>query len=139
MMALPNQFPSIAAAQLAAFSADGRLYRAYNHVVAALHGCVLLVPLYLVRGDLSQLVDGCPVPWEEVDDVLRREPGATHVFDFAAEPYGALIRGVADLVPSGWSLDFVDINRSSHLAWRLMHWSGLRFACTADLVYGPDG
>jgi len=135
MMAHPNQLPAITAERLAAFSADGRLYRAFDHVVAALHGCVLLVPMYLVRGDLSAVVDGCPVPWEEVDDVLRREPGATHAFDFAAEPYSALIQGVADLVPSGWSLDFVNINRSSHHAWRLMHWSGLRFACTADRVY----
>ncbi|MFH2082040.1 MAG: hypothetical protein ABIK08_11215 [Pseudomonadota bacterium] len=135
MMAHPDQFPSVSPAQLATFSSDGRLYRAYNHVVAALSGAVLLVPMYLVRGELSGLVDGCPVPWEEVDDVLRMAPAATHAFDFAAEPYSPLVMGLADLFPGRWSLDFVNINRSSHHAWRLQHACGPRFACTADRVY----
>lgn len=135
MMAHPLQFPTASAQQLADFSDDGRLYRAFNHVVAAQSGSVLLVPMYLVRGDLSGVVDGCPVPWEEVDDVLRVAPAAVHDFDFEAEPYSPLLMRLAALFPGAWRLDFVNINRSTHAAWRLQHACGPRFACTADRVY----
>lgn len=135
MMAHPNRFPRIDAKQLLPFTANGVLYRAFDRVIAARHGCVLLVPLHLAHGDLSALVDGCPVPWEEVDEVIQAEPGATHAFDVEGDRYGTLVRGAAELAEGGWSLDFMRLNGSMHLVWRLVHWSGIRFACTADLVY----
>lgn len=129
--------PLIDVARLAAFAGDGRLYRCFDHVVAALHGSVLLVPMFRVAGDLSRLVDGCPVPWDEVDEVLRLERGATHDFDFDAEPYGERVMGLAELARDGWSLDFMRLRGSPALVWRLQHRSGVRFACTADLAYAP--
>lgn len=128
-------FPSIALRDLPPFTANGVLYRSFDRLIAAKNGCVLLVPMYLARGDMSSLVDGCPVPWEEVDDVLRTECRAGHAFDAAADRYSALVRAVAGLAGGEWTLDFISINRSRHHVWRLAHWSGIRFACTADLVY----
>lgn len=52
------------------FSADGRVYRAFHHLIAARMGALLLVPLHLVQGRCAEVVDGCPVPWEEVCAVL---------------------------------------------------------------------
>ena len=53
------------------FSADGQVYRALDHLVAARSGTLLLVPPRLVVGDLAEVVDGCPVPHEEVYAVLE--------------------------------------------------------------------
>lgn len=139
MMWHPCLFPLVKVSRLKAFAGDGRLYRCFDHVVAALHGSVLMVPMYLVVGDLSGMVDGCPVPWDEVDEVLRLERGAEHDFDFVAEPYSDLVMGLSGLAPDGWSLDFMRLRGSPALVWRLLHRSGVRFACTADLVYAPEG
>lgn len=135
MMAHPNLFPSINVSQLAAFAGEGQLFRAFDHVVAALHGSVLLVPMYRAAGDLSRMVDGCPVPWDELDDVLRVERRAVHAIDFAAERYSPLVMGLAELAPDGWDLDFMNVRGSQFQVWRFQHRCGIRFACTADLVY----
>jgi hypothetical protein len=128
-------FPLVDAGRLANFSGDGRLYRAFDHVVAALHGSVLLVPMYRAAGDLSGLVDGCPVPWDEVDEVLRSERGAEHAFDFDGDRYGPRVMALAALARDGWTLDFMRLRGSAQLVWRLVHRSGVRFACTPDVVY----
>lgn len=57
--------------RLRMFSADGQVYRAFNHLIAARMGTLLLVPQLLVVGRLIDVVDGCPVPWEEVHAVLE--------------------------------------------------------------------
>lgn len=56
---------------LSAFSADGQLYRAFDHLIAARTGTLLLVPFHLVVGRCDEVLDGCPVPWEEVFAVLE--------------------------------------------------------------------
>lgn len=53
------------------FSADGQVYRAFNHLIAASMGRLLLVPIHLVSGRCDEVIDGCPVPWEEVHAVLE--------------------------------------------------------------------
>jgi len=58
---------------LRGFSADGRLYRAFDHLIAARHGSLLMVPLIVLQGRFDGVVDGCPVPWEEVCAVLDNE------------------------------------------------------------------
>lgn len=135
MMAHPNQFPRIDIAWLLCLSANGALYRSFDRVIAAQNGCLLLAPMHVVRGNLSSLVDGCPVPWEEADEVLHTEWRTAHAFDVTADHYSELIRTVVGLAEGEWTLDFISINRSRHHVWRLAHWSGIRFACTADLVY----
>ncbi len=61
---------------IAAFSASVRLHRAFGHLVAAAAGSLLCVPLPLAAGDLRAVVDGCPVPWEEVWALLSGRPEA---------------------------------------------------------------
>ena len=56
---------------LSLFSADRQVYRAFDHLVAARSGTLLLVPPRLVVGDLAEVVVGCPVPHEEVYAVLE--------------------------------------------------------------------
>jgi len=56
---------------LRTFSADGNIYRAFGHLVASRMGTLLLVPFHLVIGRCDDVVDGCPVPWEEVFAVLE--------------------------------------------------------------------
>lgn len=53
------------------FSADGRVHRAFHHLIASRMGTLLLVPLHLVVGRCDAVIDGCPVPWEEVFAVLE--------------------------------------------------------------------
>lgn len=53
------------------FAADGVIYRAFNHLIAARMGTLLLIPLHLVAGRCDAVVDGCPVPWEEVHAILE--------------------------------------------------------------------
>ena len=57
--------------RLRLFSADGQVYRAFNHLVAARMGTLLMVPMNLVAGRCNEVIDGCPVPWEEVHAVLE--------------------------------------------------------------------
>lgn len=63
--------------RLRLFAVDGAVYRAFHHLIAARMGTLLLVPMHLVTGPWHQpsgkpvVVDGCPVPWEEVHAVLE--------------------------------------------------------------------
>lgn len=63
--------------RLRLFSADGLVYRAFEHLIAARMDTLLLVPVHLVTGPWHlpsgrpAVVDGCPVPWEEVHAVLK--------------------------------------------------------------------
>jgi len=53
------------------FSTNGLIYRAFNHLIAARMGTLLMVPMQLIAGRCDDLIDGCPVPWEEVHAVLE--------------------------------------------------------------------
>ncbi|QZA80879.1 hypothetical protein [Deefgea piscis] len=57
------------------FSLDGRLYRCFGHVLAAHHGSLLAVPLLACCGDFRQLIDGCPVPYDEALMVIDTDVG----------------------------------------------------------------
>jgi hypothetical protein len=111
------------------FSDTGFLYRSFDHLIAAKHGEILLVPIANVYGQLSNLVDGCPVPWEEVTAVLE-SPGENIVtmYDMIAiKPFMEL------LGPHRYEI-FVD-----HIALydghpknvtRCTHRTGIRYAIT---------
>jgi hypothetical protein len=59
------------------FSADGQVYRGFDHLIAARMGTLLLVPIQLVIGawhlpsGRPSTVFGCQVPCEEVYAVLE--------------------------------------------------------------------
>lgn len=54
-----------------AFANQGKVYRAFNHLIAARMGTLLMVPMQLIAGRCDDVIDGCPVPWEEVHAVLE--------------------------------------------------------------------
>lgn len=57
--------------RLRLFATDGQLYRAFDNLIAARMGTLLLVPFHLVIGRCDEVLDGCPVPWEDVFAVLE--------------------------------------------------------------------
>lgn len=67
--------------QLLTFSKDGKIYRAFDHVVIATLGMVVAIPLEQTEGSLNKLIDQCPVPWQELWTVLDVEPEAEAMFD----------------------------------------------------------
>lgn len=104
------------------FTQDGRVFRAFDHLILARVGALLLVPVWRVAGDLRRVIDGCPVPWEEVCDVLDA-PALSVV---ACDPADALVR----LSPTGWQREFFHLaRRDNRRVKRLVHPAmGLRFA-----------
>lgn len=59
---------------LSLFSSDRQVFRAFGYLIAARIGTLLLVPPHLVLGDLTNVIDGSPVPSEEVYAVLEYPP-----------------------------------------------------------------
>lgn len=117
--------------RLRLFSADGQVYRAYDHLIAARRGALLLVPQLMVVGRLIDVVGGCPVPWEEVHAVLQY-------------PNNSPIRELRSLMPEvgyinrlgylGFDLSEFDMDRIAPMVngeekvLRLVHPSGVRYA-----------
>lgn len=54
---------------------SNEIYRAYDHLIAARLGMVLMVPVGAVSGALTSIIDSCPVPWREATAVLAVEYG----------------------------------------------------------------
>lgn len=117
--------------QLRQFSADGQVYRAFGHLIAARMGSLLLVPLPLVEGRLDQVLDGCPVSWEEVFAVL--EYPARHPLTNPAQWHGAdsAVRAFTrlGLDLTGCVLDHITpMVQGKETTLRLTHPCGVRFA-----------
>lgn len=116
---------------IAGFAADGRVYRAFGHLLAVGAADLLLVPLGRTTGDLRTVTDSCPVPWTEVWSVLDTEP--TDVANVLHTPGTAVPvppeamctdhPRLALITPYGWMLDHM-----AHRLERLTHASGIRFA-----------
>lgn len=82
--------------------ASGPLTRIFEGAVAAWPGAVLFVPLALIHGDLTRLIDQCPCPFEDVlecVDKLKAVPleevqgGVRFLPDSLAEQLRALVPG----------------------------------------------
>lgn len=81
----------------------GPLFRSFGHVLAAAPGLVAAVPLVRVSGQLTSLVDGCPVPWDEVATVLDAEPDSVPV-ELDSPDFGDLVPRLAVIASGGWRL-----------------------------------
>lgn len=139
MMSHPNAF-YLHISTLAPFSADGRIYRAFGHLIAARNGTVLLAPIHAVQGRLTEVVDGCPVPWEEVDAVLGARFDKALAFGFSEScGYGAAVRQMARLAEVGWDVEPLRLRPESGAVWAFRHESGLRYAVTGDLIFEEGG
>lgn len=115
----------VSVSAIAAFSADGHVYRAYGHLLATRPGELLLVPMGRTTGDLRQVTDGCPVPWLEAWaalDVLPRDRRAVDCDAMCSEhPM------LATLSPYGWMADEFALAGDHPNALRLVHVSGICF------------
>lgn len=131
--------PVLHISALIPFSADGIIYRAFGHLLAARAGSVLLAPIHAVQGRLTEVVDGCPVPWEEVDAVLAAPFSQALAFGFDDGcGYGAAVRQMARLSVAGWDVEPLRLRPESSAVWAFRHESGLRYAVTADLIFEGD-
>ena len=138
MMSHPKFLPfSVNFDALRCFSGNGTVYRAYDHLIAATHGMLLLAPIIVVQGRFDGVVDGCPVPWEEVFSVIEAEslpfmPDLAHMPDVNHEldrlnPLG-LDRGQ-------WEFDFIGIHDETRRnVLRFKHISGVRYAVAARFL-----
>lgn len=112
---------------LASFCAPGMpLHRSFGYVMAVRSGSVLLAPVGSVDGDLRQLRDGCPVPWEEVAAVIDT-PLRGRLLQ-GAEMVATAPRLAHVFSPYGWSRDLLGIGPGPIGAVRLVHENGLRCA-----------
>lgn len=107
---------------LLGFSHDGRAFRSFDHLIFSQVGTLLLVPVWRACGDLRRVVDGCPVPWEEVWDVLDAPADAST----GGEP--ALPASLQVLAVDGWQQQLFRLARRETMARRFVHTSGIRFA-----------
>ena len=113
---------------IAAFAVDGRVFRAFDHLIAAGVGEILFAPVVIAEGDLCGVIDYCPVPWEEawavVDTPLDE---ARPLCDKDMTKWPRLSR----LHATGWSFDEISIGNSAgpnKSIERVSHNTGLRFA-----------
>lgn len=124
--------------RLRLFSADGQVYRAFHHLIAARMGTLLMVPLRLVTGPFHlpdgkpALADGCPVPHEEVFAVLQYP--VTHQL---ADPqgYGWNVDDHVQqleflgLDPGACEMDYITpMVKGEEKVLRLVHPCGVRYA-----------
>lgn len=108
---------------LAAFAQDGQAFRSFNHLIFARLGALLLVPVWVAVGDLRQVFDGCPVPWEEVFDVLDAPAAGVSVGDPEVVPSPLRL-----LAGDDWQLQTFRLARRMKTTRRFVHSSGMRFA-----------
>lgn len=122
-----EQMLDVSVSTIAAFSRDGRVFRAFGHLLAAAAGSVLCVPLALAGGSLRHVTDGCPVPWGEAFAVLdepSRAPVALPELTLARE--FPLLAGIA---PAAWASDWIGLGPGApRPVLRLTHESGIRYA-----------
>lgn len=52
---------------------DAKIYRAYDHLIAARIGMTLMVPVAATSGVLDDLIDRCPVPWLEATTIIAAD------------------------------------------------------------------
>jgi hypothetical protein len=127
--------------RLRLFSADGQVYRAFDHLIAARMGTLLLVPLHLVTGPFHlpsgkpALVDGCPVPWEEVHAVLKY-PATSPIApaDATLAEFNYLQRFAAlGLSPAACEMDHIaPMVNGEEKVLRLVHPCGVRYAVAVN-------
>nr|MBL8412757.1 hypothetical protein [Dechloromonas sp.] len=108
---------------LLAFSHDARVYRSFDHLILPGIGSLLLVPVWMAVGDLTKVVDGCPVSWEEVCDVLDAPADAVSVSDPDIVP--APLRQLAG---DDWIVEVFRLALRKKKTRRFVHTSGIRFA-----------
>lgn len=90
---------------------QARVWRAFGHLIVPGPGRLLAVPLAVVEGDMTQALDGCPVPWLEVWTVVDTPLQAA--VGLPAERLAGLAPGLAQVFDvQGWVRDVVPARAS---------------------------
>ena len=113
------------------FSTDGQVYRAFDHLIAARMGTLLLVPMHLVTGRCDAVIDGCPVPWEEVHAVLEYPAGNAATWQGCDDHVQQL--EYLDIAPAECEMDHIaPMVNGSEKVLRLVHPCGVRYAIVVN-------
>ncbi len=117
---------------------EGRLlYRAFGHLLVAGDGWLLAAPLAAVTGRLNDLIDGCPVPFDEALAVIEHQPASLLPYDPAAQLFSDLVNGLVRLYPDGWAFEPMALCAGGSAVGLLSHPSGTRLAATLDVLWRP--
>jgi hypothetical protein len=109
------------------FAADGQVYRAFDHLIAARMGTLLLVPMHLVTGRCDAVIDGCQVPWEEVHAVLEYPSGNAAAWQGIDDHVQQL--EYLGIDPAECEMDLIAaMVNGKEKVLRLVHPSGMRYA-----------
>lgn len=109
------------------FATGGRVWRSFDHLIAAGPGTLLLVPIGEVDGDMTSVTDGCPVPWAEAWAVLDAPVSARPAL--APEQLVRIAPMVAaHMSPYGWVRDIVPAHMTVPTLTRLTGTRGERYA-----------
>jgi hypothetical protein len=138
MMSHPKFLPYLVDFEtLRRFAVGGVLYRAYDHLIAASVGRVLTVPLIVVQGRFMDVIDGCPVPWEEVYSIIE---GKSEPFILELAKMPEVVLWLDSLAPLGldrgqWQFDLIGVHDDTRRnVLRFTHASGVRFAVAAKFL-----
>lgn len=121
-------YPCISLALIASFSRVDAVWRAFDHLIAPGVDGLLFVPVHLADGDLRQVVDGCPVLWEEAWATL--DTPVEDPENIAADDLATRWPKLASMFPRGWRLDSIGLGNSAgeyKSIERLSHPSGVRY------------
>lgn len=113
------------------FAADGQVYRAFDHLIAARSGALMMIPSHRVDRCCEAVTEGCPVPDEEVYAALEY-PNRNPIH--ALRPWMQETNLIGRLGYLGFDLSEFDIDRIAPMVngeesvLRLVHPCGLRYA-----------
>lgn len=127
-------YPCISLSLIASFSRVDAIWRAFDHLIAPGVDGLLFVPVHLADGDLRQVVDGCPVLWEEAWATLDTPLDAPE--SIAPQVITEKWPRLASLFPRGWLLDSIGLGNSGgelKSIERLSHPSGVRYVQVKNL------
>jgi hypothetical protein len=109
---------------------SGRLFWAFQHLIAARPGSVLLLPDRKALGALAAAQEACPVPYEQVLAALDPALAWRPVVGIDAAAFSGFLEAHAMAGPGPW-----DAARLEQLpAFVLRHVGGLRLAIAQDLI-----
>ncbi len=120
---------------------SGRVFRAYDHLIVAGIGWLIVVPIARVEGSLQHVIDLCPVPYADVLAVVDPHEGAPLMClpaklamllaQLSKWWAASRLDGDDEVLPAeGWSLDAIGLSAQTvrpNVA-RAVHASGLRLA-----------
>jgi len=130
-------FPLIPLSLIASFSRVDVAFRAFDHLIAPGVDGLLFVPIHLVDGDLRQVVDGCPVVWEEAWATI--DSPVEEAQDVAATQLAHAWPRLASLFRDNWRVDTIGLGNSrgeQKSIERLSHPSGVRYVRVKSINKG---